>query len=254
MTTRGEGLADLLFMKREFERHITRFTKLTRRVEEIEKGNSFIRNLDLEAMVTPGVLEEKVRMEFKFLEDRLETMRTQLTNNLEQRCLDVTDKLTVLIQERVSKQVYLQNKTFMNESIREAKEIAKRAEKETSSLQTKYNSLDEFYVKRCEFEEMLNKQKELNDKIDEKIKRLDYDSEDDSQANESIDEISHGDIKDNDDDAKSRASLQNLRSNPELLSGQDTDVKSLMSGGKKGGKTTAAAMSNKYSIQEKSGF
>ena len=32
-----------------------------RRVEDIEKGNSFIRNLDLEAMVTPGALEEKVR-------------------------------------------------------------------------------------------------------------------------------------------------------------------------------------------------
>ena len=84
-------------MKREFERHITKFSKLTRRVEEIEKGNSFIRNLDLENMVTPGALEEKVRYEINFVETKLENMRTQLMNNLEVRSKEITDSLTALI-------------------------------------------------------------------------------------------------------------------------------------------------------------
>ena len=88
----------------------------------------------------------------------------------------------------------------------------------------------------------------------------DYDSEDDSHPNESIDEISFdksGEVLNNEGDAadtKSRASLQNLRSKPELIPGQDTtDVKSLMSGGK-GNKTTTAAKSPKYSHNQKSGL
>ena len=157
VTTRGEGLADLLMMKREFERHITKFTKLTRRVEEIEKGNSFIRNLDLEAMVTPGGLEEKVRMEINFVETKLENMRTSLMNNLELRCKEVTDTSTALIQERVSKKEYLQNKTFMLELIRETKSTAKQAMSQTDNLQTKYENLNDFYASKDEFDELKEK-------------------------------------------------------------------------------------------------
>ena len=62
----------------------------------------------------------------------------------------------------------------------------------------------------------------------------DYDSEDESQNNESIDDISveeGGDINAGvPEDQKSRASLQHLRSNPELLDTDGKDVQSLMSG------------------------
>ena len=97
VTTRGEGLADLLLMKREFERHMTKFQKLTRRVEEIEKGNSFIRNLDLENMVTPADMEVKIQMETNNIETKLENMRTSMMNNFELRCKDVTDRCQSLI-------------------------------------------------------------------------------------------------------------------------------------------------------------
>lgn len=66
----------------------------------------------------------------------------------------------------------------------------------------------------------------------------DYESEDESQNNESIDDISveeGGDINAGvPEDQKSRASLQHLRSNPELLDTDGKDVQSLMSGGKGG--------------------
>ena len=84
-------------MKREFERHITKFAKLTRRVEEIEKGNSFIRNLDLENMVTPGGLEEKVRQEILFVDTKMENIRTTLMNTIETRCKEVVENTTGLI-------------------------------------------------------------------------------------------------------------------------------------------------------------
>lgn len=63
-----------------------------RRVEEIEKGNTFIRNLDLEAMVTPGVLETKVREEAVFQRDKMESMRTIIVSQIEMRKKEVTDK------------------------------------------------------------------------------------------------------------------------------------------------------------------
>ena len=63
----------------------------------------------------------------------------------------------------------------------------------------------------------------------------DYDSEEESQMNESIDDISveeGGDINANipEEQRKSKASLQHLRSNPELLDTEGNDVKSLLSG------------------------
>ena len=114
-------------MKREFEKHITKFSKMTRRVEEIEKGNSFIRNLDLEAMVTPDGLETKVRMEIDFVATNQENMRTAMMNNFELRCKEVTDKCQALVQERVSKNDYMKNKTFMLELLRETKAAAMKA-------------------------------------------------------------------------------------------------------------------------------
>ena len=152
VTTRGEGLADLLNMKREFERHITKFAKLTRRVEEIEKGNSFIRNLDLENMVTPGGLEEKVRQEILFVDTKMENIRTTLMNTIETRCKEVVENATGLIQERVSKKEYQQNKTFMMGEIRGCESKAQQALSLTDNLQTKYVNLDEYYAKKEPFE------------------------------------------------------------------------------------------------------
>lgn len=90
-----------------------------RRVEEIEKGNTFIRNLDLESMVTPGVLESKVREESKFLQEKQESMRTILINSIETRQKEVTDRCKQMIQERVSKHEYTKSKSFMQASIRD---------------------------------------------------------------------------------------------------------------------------------------
>jgi len=43
-------------------------------------------------MVTPGVLEEKVRIESNFLEQKSEALRTSLMNTIEMRMKEVTDK------------------------------------------------------------------------------------------------------------------------------------------------------------------
>ena len=72
----------------------------------------------------------------------------------------------------------------------------------------------------------------MNDKFKEIVS--DYESEDESQNNESIDDISGelGETTDKGEEAKSRKSLHNLRSNPELLA-DDDEIKSLMSGKKR---------------------
>ena len=144
-------------MKREFERHVTKFAKLTRRVEEIEKGNSFIRNLDLEAMVTPGALEEKVRMEIQFVDTKMEDIRNGLMNMIETRCKEVVENATGLIQERVSKKEYQQNKTFMMGEIRGCESKAQQALSLTDNLQTKYVILDEYYASKDAFEVLRQK-------------------------------------------------------------------------------------------------
>ena len=72
----------------------------------------------------------------------------------------------------------------------------------------------------------------MNDKFKELVS--DYESEDESQNNQSIDDIS-GELNDTTlggEEIKSRKSLHNLRSNPELLA-DDDEIKSLMSGKKK---------------------
>lgn len=60
MTTRGEGLADILGMKREFEKYQIKFQKLGNRVDDLEEANALIRNLDLDMMVTPERLEDRL--------------------------------------------------------------------------------------------------------------------------------------------------------------------------------------------------
>jgi len=60
VTTRGEGLADILGMKREFEKYQIKFQKLGNRVDDLEEANALIRNLDLDMMVTPERLEDRL--------------------------------------------------------------------------------------------------------------------------------------------------------------------------------------------------
>ena len=94
---------------------------------------------------------------------------------------------------------------------RESKALAKQAMSLTDNLQTKYENLDSFYVSRMAFDELKEKQDKMEQYMHDKFKELcsDYDSEDESQNNESIDDISGevGGDTSKPDDAKSRASL-----------------------------------------------
>ena len=126
-------------------------------MEEIEKGNAFIRTLDLEAMVTPGALEEKVRMEISNIETKLDGLKTLLTNNYETQCKEIMASCTQMVSERVSKREFIDNKSFMLGLIREAKSFAAQARHQSESLQTKYEHLDEFYVSKSKFDELAEK-------------------------------------------------------------------------------------------------
>ena len=77
--------------------------------------------------MTPGVLEEKVRMEINFVENKLDSQKTALNNNFDLRCKDIMDKCNSLVQERISKREYQDNKAFMLGLIREAKSLASQA-------------------------------------------------------------------------------------------------------------------------------
>ena len=59
--------------------------KLQTRVEAIEKGNAILRNLDLDTLVTPGQLEEKVRLETNMVLQSTEFERTNIVNMFEER-------------------------------------------------------------------------------------------------------------------------------------------------------------------------
>lgn len=45
------------------------FAKLEKKVDEMEKGNSFIRNLDINNMVTPSAMEEKIRFVMNYVDN-----------------------------------------------------------------------------------------------------------------------------------------------------------------------------------------
>ena len=59
--------------------------KLQTRVGAIEKGNAILRNLDLDTLVTPGQLEEKVRLETNMVLQSTEFERTNIVNMFEER-------------------------------------------------------------------------------------------------------------------------------------------------------------------------
>ena len=172
-------------------------------------------------------------MEINFVENKLDSQKTALNNNFDLRCKDIMDKCNSLVQERISKREYQDNKAFMLGLIREAKSLASQARHQTDNLQTKYENLDEFYVSRDKFDELAEKQANMEREMNQKFKELmsEYDSEDESQNAESIDDISGelGGDTSKADDAKSRNSLHDLRAKPDLLS-KEEEIKSLMSG------------------------
>ena len=78
--------------------------KLQVRVEAIEKGNAVLRNLDLDTLVTPGALEQKVRLETNMVLQSTEFERTNIVNMFEERYKQVYDVIDEKLLKKVSKQ------------------------------------------------------------------------------------------------------------------------------------------------------
>lgn len=137
-------------------------------------------------------------------------MRAQMLNVVELRVKEVTEAYENKIMERVSKKDFNVNKAFFLEMNREAKSLASRAMSMNDNLQTKYENLDSFFAPRALFDELVKRVDKMETTLNEKMQALDYDSEDESQNNQSIDDVS-GDLGNDDskkkDDVKSRASL-----------------------------------------------
>ena len=87
----------------------------------------------------------------------MEDIRNGLMNMIETRCKEVVENATGLIQERVSKKEYQQNKTFMMGEIRGCESKAQQALSLTDNLQTKYVILDEYYASKDAFEVLRQK-------------------------------------------------------------------------------------------------
>ena len=93
----------------------------------MEKGNAIIRNLDLEAMVTPRFLYDKLLIEKKYLEMNQENMGKSLMNTFDLRFKEVTDNCQTWVQDRVSKREYTESNGHMLALIRDAKELGTRS-------------------------------------------------------------------------------------------------------------------------------
>ena len=124
----------------------------------------------------------------------------------------------------------------MLELNRESLKIATQCQDTTNNLQTKYQNLDRFYVSKEKFDKEFTKHEvkllDLNEKVQELLGE--YDSEDESERNASIENVS-GDLADSAIqaiDKASRASYKPLAPNTgELIlgsgSGNNLDAKSL---------------------------
>lgn len=150
----------------------------------------------------------------------------------------------------------------MLELNRESLKIANQCKDTTNNLQTKYQNLDRFYVSKEKFDEEFNKHEVMLLDLNEKVQELlgEYDSEDESERNASIENVSGdlagstlGDMKA--EDKASRASYKPLAPNVgELMIGGSTgnnlDAKSL--GSAKGPKKSSfAATKNNASSSSK---
>ena len=137
-----------------------------------------------------------------------------------------------LVGERVAKKDFHDFKTFMLSNMRESANIAKSSKDQSAKLQTTWENMDEFFVKKEKFAEDFKKHEDAIEQLKQQI-REHYYSEDESQHNESIEDVD-GELNDastkHDEEAKSHKSIGELRPVPELLL-ENEDVKSRRSGG-----------------------
>ena len=119
---------------------------MSHRVGDLEESISLIRNLNLDLMVTPERLEDKMHM----LQQQMTTLSDRETNRLENqihiKAKEIHDYCSQLIKERVGKKEFKDIEAFLLNLIRENKTIGKQSEAQLNTLQTKYENLDTFYV------------------------------------------------------------------------------------------------------------
>lgn len=72
-----------------------------------------LRNLDLDTLVTPGALEQKVRLEANMILQSTEFERTNIVNMFEERYKQVFDVIDEKLLKKVSKQDFMHHKEFM---------------------------------------------------------------------------------------------------------------------------------------------
>ena len=58
------------------------FVRLQRRVEEMDKSNSLVRNLDLQNMVNPTTLHDRLRTEKEDYDNKRETLELVLLSKI----------------------------------------------------------------------------------------------------------------------------------------------------------------------------
>ena len=126
---------------------------------------------------------------------------------------EVTASCEDKIKERVGKREYKNGQNLMLAINREAKSLAQQAMSMTDNLQTKYENLDSFFASKLDITKLNEKIDKLSEEMDRKLKEIsdDYDDEDESQNNDSIEDVNSeelgGDDSKRQDDAKSRQSF-----------------------------------------------
>ena len=100
----------------------------------MEESISLLRNLNLDLMVTPERLEDKMHTVTTQMETKAERETNKLENIIHIKAKEITDYCTQLIRERVGKKDFQDNQSLLLNLIRDGKTQGKHSEVQLSAL------------------------------------------------------------------------------------------------------------------------
>ena len=119
---------------------------MSNRIGDLEESISLMRNLNLDLMVTPERLEDKMHLLQQQMTNMSDKETNRLENNIHVKTKEIHEYCAKIIKERIGRKDFKDFESFILNLIRENKSIAKQSEAQLNTLQTKYENLDTFYV------------------------------------------------------------------------------------------------------------
>ena len=142
------------------------------RIGDLEESISLIRNLNLDLMVTPERLEDKMHL----LQQQMTSLSDRETNRLENqihiKAKDIHEYCSQLIRERVGKKDFKDVEAFLLNLIRENKTVGKQSEAQLNALQTKYANLETWLVTHDQMQRFEDEHEKYKQETRDKIAEL----------------------------------------------------------------------------------